>query len=909
MRNCHAWAQGNAMDDKPQSPRPTDAAAAQPPTVDQSVAADPALQDATLQESDPGPRTPDTLSGDSALPMRAIGDFELLEEIGRGSMGVVYRARERHSGRLVALKMMLDPPGREGGNRRRFALEARATGQLSHPGIVTIHAWGERDGHPFYTMDYVPGTLLSRILEDGPLPCDRAARYLIAAARAVAAAHALGIVHRDLKPGNIIIDADDQPRVLDFGLAKRLSLSAPGSTPPSLDSIAGVLPSDLASGPAHAKINPASSGESRATEQGAILGTPTYMAPEQAVGDHRNVGPATDVHALGAIFYEMLTGRPPFQAATILEVMKKVAERDPTPLRSWGLRVPPALEAVCVRALHKKPQDRYANAGALAADLEYRWQRCLLGPRYARLTGWATLVFALLAGVWLAMHGLDFAPRALDFAAELPAVSVLLLELALFFGAGLLAFGAALSWLGAWARHAERPAWIIAKIAASAATAWGAWLLAPDGTVPAALILGIASLLSLAAAVAAGGWYVRRLEEIARKMESDASASRPFMQRLMAATAHARRAIEAREDQVASVASPVQVGLGDFELARVLHRWGHGRVQRGRQKSLDRPVLIWMETGAAPDEQPQQGVLVRHPSLLGLYAVGTGPEGSFLVTEPSQATPLADLLERSPLTPLQAARLAARLARVIEAYHELGACHGRLSMDWVLIRAELEPVLCPCGAPCRSDQDRAGDIHALGELLLDLLSERRGRAAQDLRQIGKAARRGDYARAVDLATDLDQAARAIGSRWRGHVLKALILVFATLPWLMLPAFGVELAFYLPIALAPSCALLGYTQARTLVARHRLRRRLLKTSDLLKGLAPLLLLTVPAGLLAASGWTSLPGDAFASMLITADLLGCWLAGTLLASLITTAEAIYATLMLGRTAATPLDRVKD
>src|SRR5258708_12047511 len=164
-------------------------------------------------------------------------------------MGVVYRARERHSGRLFAFKMMLDPPGGEGGIRRRFALEARATGQLSHPGIVTIHAWGERDGHLFYTMDYVPGTLLSRMLEDGPLPCDRAVRYLIAAARAVAAAHALGIVHRDLKPGNIIIDADDQPRVLDFGLAKRLSMSAPGSTPPSPDRIAGALPSHFPPAP------------------------------------------------------------------------------------------------------------------------------------------------------------------------------------------------------------------------------------------------------------------------------------------------------------------------------------------------------------------------------------------------------------------------------------------------------------------------------------------------------------------------------------------------------------------------------------------------------------------------------------------------------------------------------------
>jgi serine/threonine protein kinase len=740
-------------------------------------------------------------------------------------------------------------------------------------------------------MDLVPGTLLSRILEDGPLPCARAVHYLAGMARAVAAAHALGIVHRDLKPGNVIIDADDQPRVLDFGLAKRLSTTAGGPTAPTLDSIAGVLPSELAS--RQTSADTPGSKEGRGTEQGEVLGTPAYMAPEQALGDHRKVGPATDVHALGAIFYEMLTGRPPFQAGTILEILKKVAEREPPALRSWGLRVPPALEDVCARAMRKNPLDRYPDAGALAGDLDYRWQHCLLGPRFARLTGLAMLALALLSGLWLATHGWGLGSHALPFADTEPtAIALVLLDATLFFGGGLLALGAALAWLGAWTLHTDRPVGIVATVCALTVAAWAAWLLAPAGGLAAALSLVVAPALSLASAVCVGAWHSRWSDETARKANPDGPTSRPFMQRLIAASAQARRAIEARQDEVARVTGPVHVALGDFELGRVLRRWAHGRVQRGRQKSLDRPVLIWMQTGPAPDDQRQHGVLVRHPCLLGLYAVGSGPEGRFLVTEPSTATPLDDFLERSPLTPLQAVRLAARLAQVIETYHEHGACHGRLSTDWVLIRSDLEPVLCPCGAPCRSDQDRADDIRALGKLLLHLVPARPRRGEQSVRQIGAAARRGEYGRALDLARDLDRAARAIRNRWRRHLTMAVLFAFATLPWLALAAFGDEFASFLRVALAPSSVLLGYSQARTVVARYRLQRRLLQPSDLAMGLLPLLLFTLPIGLLAARGGPIFPADMLARTLATADLLGCWLAGTCLAGLVTAAEAIYA-----------------
>ena len=145
--------------------------------------------------------------------LQSFGDYELLSELGRGGMGVVYQARERQSGRLIALKMMLG----EKADLGRFIIEARAAAELSHPGIVTVHSWGEHDGHPFFTMDYVPGETLGKLLERGPLPCDRAVRYMIGMSRAVAAAHALGIVHRDLKPSNVIIDLSDQPRVLAMG--------------------------------------------------------------------------------------------------------------------------------------------------------------------------------------------------------------------------------------------------------------------------------------------------------------------------------------------------------------------------------------------------------------------------------------------------------------------------------------------------------------------------------------------------------------------------------------------------------------------------------------------------------------------------------------------------------------------
>jgi hypothetical protein len=472
----------------------------------------------------------------------------------------------------------------------------------------------------------------------------------------------------------------------------------------------------------------------------------------------------------------------------------------------------------------------------------------LLAPRYARLTGLACLALLLLAGAWLGLSWLGMRVPALGLSAgrfEPMAIASLLLQVTVFFGGSLLALSAALAWLGA------------------------------------------------------SIWHFR-LATLAERASGPAG-SKPFMQRLMAASAQTRRAMEARQDEVARVTSPVHVHLADFEMGKVLHRWPRGRVQRGRQKSLDRPVLIWQETGAAPDGDAMPGVHVRHPALLSLYAVGAGPEGRFLVTEPVTAVPLADLLERTSLTPLQAASLAARLARIIEAFHAQGACHGRLSADWVLVRADLEPVLCPCAMPCRSDEDRARDIQALGDMLQRFFDGRRSRAAQPLAQIGAAARLGDYARAADLASDLDRAAGMLRTRWRARLSASLFVFCAIVPWLALAVWGQALIPYLLLALAPSSLLLGYIHARTVIVRRRLQHRLLRKMDSINGALPLVLLILPAALLVGRDWT-VAGPAAAGaqsvLLATAELLVCWLAGACLAGLVTLGEAVWDSLQLGR-----------
>jgi serine/threonine protein kinase len=229
-------------------------------------------------------------------PTRPLGEYELLGELGRGGMGVVYKARHRTLNRVVALKMILSAAHVGADGRARFRDEAEAIARLRHPNIVQIYDIGELGGDDFFSLEFCPGGSLARKLHGKPLPPGDAAATVEAVSRAVQAAHDAGIVHRDLKPGNILLDADGVPKVTDFGLAKKLDDS---------------------------------SGKTRT---GAVMGTPSYMAPEQAEGK-KDVGPPADVYALGAILYECLTGRPPFQAATSFDTIVQVVSDEPVPPR------------------------------------------------------------------------------------------------------------------------------------------------------------------------------------------------------------------------------------------------------------------------------------------------------------------------------------------------------------------------------------------------------------------------------------------------------------------------------------------------------------------------------------------------------------------------------------------------
>jgi formylglycine-generating enzyme required for sulfatase activity/tRNA A-37 threonylcarbamoyl transferase component Bud32 len=288
-------------------------------------------------------------AGAAVGPQLSVAGFEVLEELGRGAMGVVYKARQVQLNRLVALKMILAGDYAGEAERRRFRTEAEAVARLRHPNIVQIHEVGEQHGKPFCALELCEGGSLEKKLGGTPLQPREAAGLVETLARAMQAAHAAGIVHRDLKPANVLLATDGTLKITDFGLAKKL---------------------DAASGQ---------------TASGAILGTPSYMAPEQAGGRSKEVGPAADVYALGAILYECLTGRPPFKAAMALDTLLLVLGEEPVPVWQLQPKVPLDLGTICLKCLHKEPARRYASAAALAEDL----RRFLTGePIEARPAGW-----------------------------------------------------------------------------------------------------------------------------------------------------------------------------------------------------------------------------------------------------------------------------------------------------------------------------------------------------------------------------------------------------------------------------------------------------------------------------------------------------------------------------------------
>jgi tetratricopeptide (TPR) repeat protein/tRNA A-37 threonylcarbamoyl transferase component Bud32 len=274
----------------------------------------------------------DAVAAPAAVPLRLAG-YEVLGELGRGGMGVVYKARQAGLNRDVALKMVLDSDYARPEDLLRFVGEAEMIARVSHPNIVHIYEVGRHEDRPFFAMEYVEGGSLADKLGGTPLPSRAAAELVAVLAQAMQAAHGAGVVHRDLKPSNILLTAGGVPKIMDFGLGKRLEAG-------------GGL-----------------------TQSGMVMGTPSYMAPEQARGLSRAIGPACDVYALGAVLYECLTGRPPFRAESALETLSPVLHQDPVPPRALQPKVPRDLETICLKCLQKEPTRRYAAAEALAADL------------------------------------------------------------------------------------------------------------------------------------------------------------------------------------------------------------------------------------------------------------------------------------------------------------------------------------------------------------------------------------------------------------------------------------------------------------------------------------------------------------------------------------------------------------
>src|SRR5213082_1915314 len=264
-----------------------------------------------------------------------FGDYELLEEVGRGGQGVVFRARQRSLNRTVALKVISLGQWASKAHLKRFRLEAEAAARLEHPGIVPIHEVGERDGSCYFSMKFIEGGQLDEVVRRKPMSIRQAAELIGKVARIVHYAHEHRILHRDIKPGNILLDQKSEPHLTDFGLARLVE------------------------------------SESTVTRTMEVLGTPSYMAPEQAVGNNAAISSLTDVYGLGAVLYQLLTGQPPFAGGTTYETIKLLLDTEPRQPRQLNPKIDRDLSTICLKCLEKDPKRRYSSALALAEDLEH----------------------------------------------------------------------------------------------------------------------------------------------------------------------------------------------------------------------------------------------------------------------------------------------------------------------------------------------------------------------------------------------------------------------------------------------------------------------------------------------------------------------------------------------------------
>jgi tetratricopeptide (TPR) repeat protein/tRNA A-37 threonylcarbamoyl transferase component Bud32 len=345
----------------------------------------PSLGDpAAAGELEPSAQPTGERSAASPTALPRVPGYVILEELGRGGMGVVYKARQARLNRVVALKMVLAGAHASSHQLARFHAEAEAVAQLQHPNIVQIFEVGDRNGLPFFSLEFVEGGSLADKIDGKPRPPREAAETVEVLAQAMAVAHQHGIIHRDLKPANVLLTKDDLPKITDFGLAKRIE------------------------------------GDSDLTKSGILMGSPSYMSPEQARGKPQEIGPLSDLYSLGVILYELLTGRPPFVGTSLLETLDQVRNQEPVPPSRLQPKVPHDLETICLKCLQKEAGKRYASCTALADDLHRfstgepirarpvgraerlgRW--CRRNPRVAALSGVVAVLFGLLTASAIAI--------------------------------------------------------------------------------------------------------------------------------------------------------------------------------------------------------------------------------------------------------------------------------------------------------------------------------------------------------------------------------------------------------------------------------------------------------------------------------------------------------------------------